>query len=500
MPEPKYKTRFYSSARCLSEDSYNKFLAKASLENLQPIIPAEIRNRADLIPFAANLFVANLANGNDDMMGTKEALSIYPQFAHTFCDIEHERRALIGHVVNAGVSKFDISKFHAGEVELITEDEVKDSKEPFNVCVAGCLYRVVAPEAIATIIDSSDPTSTDYLSISLSWEVGFNEYHLAVGSKLLSECEIIDDPELILKYTKKLRSEGGSGKLEDGRIVSRLLVNEVTPLGLGFTENPAAKVKGIWVDMSYWDKENDEENVSNAKIAELDKKNETESSHLENENVTKDINIIMSKKLFTNFEEIKSLNDGNAEQCSFANMSAIFSAEIEKVNTEWLKKVNEEKERAIEVQAQLEKSKSTLDTIQAELGRVKEDLRKEQEARATQVAEQLFNERMASFDSEYELTDADRQALATDIQGLDEAAFTKFKTKFAVYAQAKSREFIKSTKETVENPENKTAAALEAAASTVQTEVIPNTPSEPAKSLLENYKQAFSSKTVKLSK
>lgn len=44
----------------------------------------------------------------------------------------------------------------------------------------------------------------------------------------------------------KLRAYGGSGKLDDGSKIYRLLRGDIYPLGIGFTTTPAADVKGLY--------------------------------------------------------------------------------------------------------------------------------------------------------------------------------------------------------------------------------------------------------------
>ena len=82
-------------------------------------------------------------------------------------------------------------------------------------------------------------------TVSASWEIGFSEYQIAVGSKNLKEAEIISDPKKITEMKGMLRAFGGKGVMDDGTPIYRLIVGDVYPLGIGFTMKPAANVKGI---------------------------------------------------------------------------------------------------------------------------------------------------------------------------------------------------------------------------------------------------------------
>ena len=84
--------------------------------------------------------------------------------------------------------------------------------------------------------------------ISASWEIGFNDFYIAVGSNDLSEAEIVTDKNKIKDLQKYLRAYDGEGKMDDGTIVNRLVVGDIYPLGIGFTSNPAAEVEGVIVE------------------------------------------------------------------------------------------------------------------------------------------------------------------------------------------------------------------------------------------------------------
>ena len=71
----------------------------------------------------------------------------------------------------------------------------------------------------ACLVDAED---FDYNKISASWELGFNEYHVAIGSQNLSEAEVISDPQKIKEFEKYLRANDGSGTLDGG--ISKFLL------------------------------------------------------------------------------------------------------------------------------------------------------------------------------------------------------------------------------------------------------------------------------------
>ena len=97
-------------------------------------------------------------------------------------------------------------------------------------------------------MDSNDPQSALFEKISASWEIGFNEYYVAVGSLDLKQAEIITKKEQIEEFKKYLKGFDGSGFMNDGTPVYRLVTGRIYPLGIGFTTNPAADVQGVVID------------------------------------------------------------------------------------------------------------------------------------------------------------------------------------------------------------------------------------------------------------
>ena len=78
----------------------------------------------------------------------------------------------------------------------------------------------------------------------------------------------MDDEEKIEELKGNLKAFGGDGKLDDGSPINRLIVGEIYPLGIGFTSNPAAKVKGLTVGKQELDTEKFEKNEKN--ISQID--------------------------------------------------------------------------------------------------------------------------------------------------------------------------------------------------------------------------------------
>ena len=272
MKDFKYKTSFSSTIKCIIDEEKDKILSKASLDNLKSIIPKEYQNQIDLLPISFNACTPNLGNKNGDMIDSEIALNIYKGFIARPVNAEHNRAAgAFGHIVSAAFSKFNEKYLSGYGSEIIEASEIKDKKNPVNLSLAAVLYKVYSPGLIEEIEKSNDPNSERFMKISASWELMFDSFNLAVGSKYLEDCEIISDEKEVEKNKKYLIGEGGEGKLPDGRPVYRLLKGAVYALGIGLTENEAAEVKGIYVNNGK-DLEieaNNKENIM--KIEELNK-------------------------------------------------------------------------------------------------------------------------------------------------------------------------------------------------------------------------------------
>ena len=74
------------------------------------------------------------------------------------------------------------------------------------------------------------------------------DYNLVIlegDEKNIENATEISDPEEVEKHMDKLKGFGGKGKFDDNSSVYRKVINDVVPLGIGLTENPAADVQGV---------------------------------------------------------------------------------------------------------------------------------------------------------------------------------------------------------------------------------------------------------------
>ena len=89
-------------------------------------------------------------------------------------------------------------------------------------------------------------------------------------------------------------------------------------------------------------------------------------------------------------------------------------------------------EQKQEVETKLKAAEESQTQMTAEFESVKKELEEIKEAQAIKAAEDLFNQRMAAFDSEYELDDEHRSIIASDIKGMSEEDFEAYAKKMEV--------------------------------------------------------------------
>ncbi len=489
-----YKVSFASNIRVVSDAS--KEIAKASLSDLKTFFPKGFEERSDLFPWAANLTVANLGNENGDLIDTDVALAIFKKFENTQVNLEHNPDTICGFVTNAGLTKFN-SNFKEGVGSELLDNSKIEGYEPFNIAVGGYVWAMMFPTVVDKLLRSSDPASPSYLKASTSWELGFESFKIQLGSRDRSEAEIIEDPARIKELFKYHKSQGGTGKTPDGKEVYRLIsfskkedgtndLDSIVPMGLAFTLNPAAAVAGVVTPITDEDEENEteegedemicsecgetyegeemhEEEVTCAKCGkkttlkskseasslnkneEKSKKDEKNISILTNSPVIPNTSKIMKK--FTSLAEIVSLNDETKAEYSFANINHVveagiadkISTEIEKVAKDWKEKVEAEKQAAQAAKQEAEDLKQKVSAAEKELSEIKSELQILKDEQAKVLADNLYNERMASFDEQYDLDDEDRTTIAKNIKDADEEKYNAFAKDAAVFFKSKKK-------------------------------------------------------------
>ena len=456
----KYKTKFTGEITASSSiDDPAMNITEASLQSLRPLIPKDIdlEQNVDLVAVAFNAAVVNRFNKNGDGIDTETALAIGDYFIHKPTNVEHERDNIVGHIVSSSFSTF-------GDNELLSKVEASGTLNPFNISLAAVLYKIAGGPFAQMLAMMADNPENYNEYISASWEIGFNDYIIALGDKDLANAEIITDEKQIKEYSKYLLTEEGSGETDDGVPVYRLLSGDVYPLGVGFTTNPAADVQGVHVEKAGTreHKEEKEEyadyksfNINNLELFKKIKNNKEIISQCSQEHVktTNTRKVMENSQLIEEFT--KALKDVKSEKSfsdeAVANLGQIFRDAIKVKNEEYVGEIEQaknEKEELLKSQAEF---KAKVSNLESELKDTKESLTSLEEDNQVRDAAERFQVRMASVNEIYQLSDEDRQILASEVKSLDESeeAFTEYQTKLAVVWAHKGKEQIAKQEESL---------------------------------------------------
>ena len=496
----KYNSTFANlHLKPLVSEEKDKYLSLASLSELRKFIPEiNVEKNIDLLPIAFDACVVNRVNKNGDVINSSTAKEILKNFINKPINVEHNRGKVIGVILNANFSKF-------GTNEQLKEEDIDKTQEPFNITLGGIIWKVVNQDLANLIEESNDPTSNNYMTISASWELGFNEYDLVLlneNEKNIENGKIISDASQIEKYSSKLKANGGTGKIND-KYVYRQVKGDVIPLGIGLTLNPAADVEGVAIktqeDEENIEKPQENENIENENVSN-NLTDENNISQNEQNNVN---NIGVINRIIMKIENINQITDELLKQVAASSVTEFIAEEIKKASESFVTEKAEKENQIKAAQEKYEALSAESTKVKEELEKMKETLSKLEQEKIAKEKEETFDVRMASLDEEYDLSDEDRQVLAADIKDLNEEGFAAYSKKMSVLMKEKNKTAKKAKNAEKSSEEAKEVAANEISASATEVveEVIetsklekasiPNSSTTTEASMKEKYSRAF---------
>ena len=519
----KYRAKFNSEIYASNDIEELNFHSSAALDSLKGLLPydVDLSKNIDLIPVAFDAAVINQFNKNDDGIGAETASRIKQYFIHKPTNIEHDRTRIIGHVTNAAFTT-------RGEHSYISEEEAIRSNEPFNLSLGGVVYKLI-DEDFTNILSNALASKKGTHIISASWELGFNTYGIAIGEKNLKNCAVVTDPVAVAEMSRHLKCFGGDGYLPDGKRIYRIIIGDVYPLGIGFTEKPAADVQGVYTNDPF---ENYYEDAvlapKVAKEEELGVDKAVEISQSENLNVkthNKKPNKLMDFK-----EQIKAA----LEESGISKISEESLAGLSKEIVDAVKEANKvyvaDKEAALEAQTKAEEKLSnveaSLEEVNTKLEAAEKKIQEFEQAAEEEAIASAREERMEVIDNTYELDDEDRKIVLADLSEFDprdEEKFNAYASRLAVLWKNKNKETIASnlkkieeeveakvqeklanldkTQASEENDDGKKVEDATASAKTDDGEKVVNKSEASAaeKSLEEKFGEFFSEENIKVS-
>lgn len=430
--DQKHKTKFdftISEAHIVDINSDPK-ISKASLKELKSLLPEDLKLdvNKDLVGIALNVAVVNKFNKNHDGIGADTALAIVDLFKNKPVNIEHEKNMVIGHIVDANFSD-------ASTNEILSSAPSSDSLDPFNISLSAVLYRVVDPNFVDAVVASGENGL-----ISGSWEVGFTEYVIAKGPKDMKHVRIISDSKEIETLTPRLKTFGGEGVDEDGMSIYTLIKGTAHPLGMALTSNPAADVKGVFVDANH--------HYENKKS----KKNKAEVSHKQDIDV-KDIKQ-PSKDMEKLIEELtKVLEQNNASHESVASLTSTFADAIKDHDKQYKKQIAAEREAKEQEEAKRKELDESLANLKGEFENTKETLEQLKKEKEVAEARARFDSRFREITDAYQLDEDEKKVIASDLELVDETeeSFASYKNKLAVLFKNKTQEAVATQRKEIED-------------------------------------------------
>ena len=469
----KFKTIFGCKLTPLVSAEKDKYLAIASLKEIRAFLPdIDIDRNIDLLPVAFNAFVANRVNKNDDVINTATAINIANLFINKQINVEHNRSRIVGVILSAGFSEFGTDK-------VITLEEASKMTSPFNVVLGAVIWRIVNKSLADVIEESNDPDSEFYQKVSASWELGFSEFDLIVlddGKKNVEDGQIISDSTEIASLEANLLAVGGTGKLPNGKRLYRMAKGNVLPLGIGLTESPAADVVGVAVNI----------NTESTSTEDINKNQISQNfiSQIEQSNV----------KNGSIMDKLTKVEDVTDEFLKTANASVVIrnfiTEELKKCSEDFAAKKTEKEVALAEAQKKFTSISTDYETVKAQMETIKAELDKiKSEAAAKEVLEK-FNDRMASWDEKFNLSEEDRAIIASSVKTLSDSEYDVFAKNMSVLLKEKSKANKPAESKASVADDKKTVEAALDNAKTELTKVPATISSE--QSMKSKYAKAFS--------
>lgn len=416
--EYKYTAKFESKA--YFSKSFNQSLASKNslgLDELKALLPSdkEIADNPDLLFTCFNAAVANLINLNGDGITTQGAKNLVASCKNKPMNIEHDRSSVVGFITNYGFTTF-------GENKLVELDSL--GEDPFNIALAAIVWKVCNRGFAEFISESQEEDSFCFKAVSTSWEVGFNSYKLAIGSKDLRKARIIEDEKEIEENSKYLLGMGGTGFLPTGEEVYRVIGDECMFLGCAFTTNPAAAVQGVLsVDYSEIEEENEDEEDD----ASLDASTENSTETAENNNIfdknnqetsLSNKNRVIKRMKYNTVDELVD----NLQEAHASDVRDFVRSQVEKANEQYValqaEKAAKEQELANAIATHSE-LKTLSESLKAEVESLRASIKAQEDATK-------FSERMESLKEQFDIDQAAAKTIAKKINGLSDEAFAEW--------------------------------------------------------------------------
>lgn len=371
------------------------------LSDLRKSLPSqeEIKKNPELLYISANLAVANQINLNSAGMSIATVIDNIDSLTWRPLNIEHDRSRVIGVITGAFFSTY-------GDNKIISKEEALATLGPVNIGITGIIWKIV--NDASEVVEICDiPEFEMFHELSLSWEVGFNTYSAALGSKNLMTATIVSGDQ-VEEYEEFFSANGGNGFTNDGVEVYMIIENPCKFLGAGLTFSPASAVRGV-VCNPILENEKEEEieakasnEVKNENILQKEQKNEQIDSQNKKNNVKKVKHML---KIQNKEEVFTLLTEASVDVSTQARINNFLTEQAEAAANEINIKLKAKEDEAVALAADLAEFKQKAANAEASLNTITEKV-KELETRAEEDKRQnILEARVDELCSKYALAD-----------------------------------------------------------------------------------------------
>lgn len=137
---------------------------------------------------------------------------------------------------------------------------------------------------------------------------------------------------------------------------------------------------------------------------------------------------------------IKDLTDDSMKECKAADVQALVSAEIQKINDSFVKEREEKEQSITKANAALEETRKNYTEMEKKYNDMKAEMDKLVEANTQREKLAVFSARMSTIDEKFELNDKEKEIVASKVKNLgDDADFNKYMEEIDVLLAAKKK-------------------------------------------------------------
>jgi hypothetical protein len=149
-------------------------------------------------------------------------------------------------------------------------------------------------------------------------------------------------------------------------------------------------------------------------------------------------------------KNIKDITDESLKEVSASVISDFIESELEKASEQYTAEKREVEDALSAAKEVSEKLQSEHDEMKEELESAKSAIEKMEAEEAKRQKQEQFSDRMSSLDEKYDLTDKEREVIASDIKDLDDEAYAGYSEKMSVLLSDKEKKEVEASSEDLE--------------------------------------------------